>query len=71
VIQNYVVVNSMCMFKVYLESKDGKKLVADKIVVAVVEDGVVKLYDESLSEKASVKGVIKKVDTLNEVIVIE
>ena len=54
-----------------MESKDGKKLVADKIVVAVVEDGVVKLYDESLSEKASVKGVIKKVDTLNEVIVIE
>ena len=61
----------MCMFKVYLESRDGRKLVADKIVVAVVENGVVKLYDESLSEKASVKGVIKKVDTLNEVIVIE
>ncbi len=61
----------MCMFKVYLESEGGKKLIADKIVIATVENGVVKLYDDSFSEKASVRGVIKKVDTLNEVIVIE
>ena len=61
----------MCLFKVYLEERGSKKLIAEGISAVEKIGSQLKLFNPALQEVATVeKAEIVRIDTLNELLLL-